>query len=108
MKKFISMIIILLLIIMTMISYTSAASNTYSVNMYLEDTQYKQGDTIYIPVKLEDIDIEQGVVAFNTIIEYDNVENRELEYEEQKQYNKALENREESNFEKVEDGRNEE
>lgn len=71
MKKFISMIIILLLIIMTMISYTSAASNTYSVNMYLEDTQYKQGDTIYIPVKLEDIDIEQGVVAFNTIIEYD-------------------------------------
>ena len=71
MKKFISMIIILLLIIMTMISYTSAASNTYSVNMYLEDTQYKQGDTIYITVKLEVIDIEQGVVAFNTIKEYD-------------------------------------
>ena len=71
MKKFISMIMMILLIIMTMISYTSAASNTYSVNMYLEDTQYKQGDTIYIPVKLEDIDIEQGVVAFNTIIEYD-------------------------------------
>ena len=34
----------------------------------------------------------------STIIEYDNVENRELEYEEQKQYNKALENREESKY----------
>ena len=34
----------------------------------------------------------------STIIEYDNVENRELEYEEKKQYNKALENREESKY----------
>lgn len=36
--------------------------------------------------------------AAGTIIEYDNVENRELEYEEQKQYNKALENRAESKY----------
>lgn len=70
MKKLVSMII-MLVIIMTMVSYTSAASNTYSVNMYLENTEYKQGDTIYIPVKIQDIDIDQGVVSFSTIINYD-------------------------------------
>lgn len=70
MKKFVSMII-MLFIIMTMVSYTSAASNTYSVNMYLENTEYKQGATIYIPVKIQDIDIDQGVVSFSTIINYD-------------------------------------
>lgn len=70
MKKLVSMII-MLFIIMTMVSYTSAASNTYSVNMYLENTEYKQGDTIYIPVKIQDIDIDQGVVSFSTIINYD-------------------------------------
>lgn len=71
MKKLICMIIIVLTIIMSIFSYSLAVSNTYSVNMYLENTQYKQGDTVYIPIKLEDIDIEKGIVGFDTIIEYD-------------------------------------
>lgn len=71
MKKTILIMIIILISVMGMISYTFAATNTYSVNMYLENTQYKQGDTIYIPVKLEDVDIEKGIVAFDTIIKYD-------------------------------------
>lgn len=71
MKKLICMIIIILISIMSIFSYSLAATNTYSVNMYLENTQYKQGDTIYIPIKLEDIDIENGIVGFDTIIEYD-------------------------------------
>lgn len=71
MKKSICMIIIILISIMSIFSYSLAVTNTYSVNMYLENTQYKQGDTIYIPIKLEDIDIENGIVGFDAIIEYD-------------------------------------
>lgn len=71
MKKLICMIIIVLISIMSIFSYSLAVTNKYSVNMYLENTQYKQGDIIYIPIKLEDIDIENGIVGFDTIIEYD-------------------------------------
>lgn len=51
------------------ISY--GVSDTYDVKMYLFRTEFLVGDTVNIPVKIENINIENGIVAFSTILSYD-------------------------------------
>ena len=63
------LMIILLIILLGNISL--AAESQYSVNMYPNKTDLIPGDIVIIPVRIEDIETENGIVAYDAILKYD-------------------------------------
>lgn len=69
----------IMVILMIEISY-GAFSNTYEIKMETPNkTEFLTGETIEIPVKIENINIENGIVAFSTLLSYDENVFEELE-----------------------------
>lgn len=69
MKKLKTILLTCIVIILNVgISY--GATNTYEIKMEPSKTEIYTGDTIKIPVKVEDIQIKDGIVAFSTLLSY--------------------------------------
>ncbi len=70
MKKLKSILIMSAIMIwITGISY--GATNSYQVEMKPEKKDYLVGETIKVPVKVKNIDMEEGIVAYSTLLFYD-------------------------------------
>lgn len=59
----------LVLILMMGISY--GATNMYEIKMEAPKQEYLTGETIKIPIKIENIQTENGIVAFSTLLSFD-------------------------------------
>ena len=68
-KKYI--ILPLTIVFILIAGIVQATSGTYTVKMDLLGTQFKEGETIDILVKIQDINLPNGIVAFSTMLEYD-------------------------------------
>lgn len=68
-KSVISLLICILLVWITGTSY--GITNLYEVEMKNSKTECFRGDTIQIPVKIKNIDVENGIVAYSTLLSYD-------------------------------------
>lgn len=64
-------IILLTCIIVALMVGISYGMNTYEVKMETSKTEFLTGETIEIPVKIENINVENGIVAFSTLLSYD-------------------------------------
>lgn len=67
-------VIVLALIISIFICGISygASSNTYEIKMEISNkAEFLTGETIEIPVKIQNINVENGIVAFSTLLSYD-------------------------------------
>lgn len=70
MKK-IKIIFFICMIVILMVGTSYGASNTYQIKMNLMQDKVLMGETISIPVTIENIDMENGVVALSAILWYD-------------------------------------
>lgn len=70
MKKLKVMILTFIIIIFS-IGNSYGADNTYDIIMEQLQTEILAGKIIKIPVKVENITLENGIVAFNTLLSYD-------------------------------------
>lgn len=70
MKK-IKIIFFICMIVILMVGTSYGASNTYQIKMNLTQDKVVMGETISIPVTIENIDMENGVVALSAILWYD-------------------------------------
>lgn len=68
-KLVVSLLTCIILIWITGISY--GVSNLYEVKMKTSKEEYYRGDTIIIPVKVENMKVENGMVAYSTLLSYD-------------------------------------
>lgn len=66
--KIILITFILFSLIINIVSY---ASNTYEVKMYSSKAKILAGETVNISVRLENIELENGIAAFSTLLLYD-------------------------------------
>ena len=69
MKK-IKIILLTCMIMILNIGISYGATNTYEIKMEPSKTEIYAGDTIKIPVKIENIDVEEGIVAYSTLLSY--------------------------------------
>lgn len=69
MKK-IRVILLTLMFIILIIGISYGVSDTYQVKMDTNKVELLTGETIKIPVKIENIELENGIVAFSTLLSY--------------------------------------
>lgn len=71
MKKIKVAILIFIVLISVMGLSYAKANNTYKVVMESEKNKFYYGETVKISVKLKDITLENGIVAYSTLLSYD-------------------------------------
>lgn len=69
MKK-LKTILIACIVVMLNIGISYGATNTYEIKMEPSKTEIYTGETIKIPVKVKNIQMEEGIVAFSTLLSY--------------------------------------
>lgn len=69
MKK-LKTILVACIVVMLNIGISYGAANTYEIEMEPSKTEIYTGETIKIPVKVKNIQMEEGIVAFSTLLSY--------------------------------------
>ena len=64
-------ILLTCLVVILMIGTSYGVSNTYEIKMENSKEEYLTGGTIIIPIKLENIQAEDGIVAYSTLLSFD-------------------------------------
>lgn len=59
------------IIFLLMVGISYGATSEYDIKMEIEKEKYVTGETIQIPVIVENINMEHGIVALSTVLSYD-------------------------------------
>ncbi len=64
-------ILITLMFIITIVGISYGTTDTYEIKMEASKKEYLTGETIIVPIKIENIKTENGIVAFSTFLSFD-------------------------------------